>query len=60
MSKFAEDAKKRNILDMALTFTAMVRLFAKGSKERIARQLWDLTLDLPAITSASDYEQIHT
>lgn len=59
MTKLAEDVKKSNILDMALMFTAMIRLFAKSSKERIARQLWDLTSDLPTISSADDYEQMH-
>ena len=59
MSKLSDDAKKSNILDFALMFTAMIRLFAKGSKERIARQLWDLTSGLPAITSIDDYEQMH-
>ena len=59
MTKLAEDVKKSNILDMALMFSAMIRLFAKGSKIRIARQLWDLTSGLPAITSADDYEKMH-
>jgi len=59
MPKLAEDAKKSNILDMAITFTAMVRVFAKGSKERVARQLWEMASGLSAITSADDYEQTH-
>jgi hypothetical protein len=59
MSQLAEDAKKNNIIDFALMFTAMIRLFTKGSKERIALQLWDLTSGLPAITSVDDYEQMH-
>ncbi len=59
MPKLAEDAKKSNILDMALTFTAMMRVFAKGSKEQIARQFREVTSGLPAITSADDYEQTH-
>ena len=57
--ELAEDAKRNNILDMALTFTAMMRVFSKGSKQRIARQLRELTSDLPAITSAEGYEQAH-
>lgn len=57
--ELAEDAKRSNILDMALTFTAMMRVFAKGSKERIARQLGELTSGLPAITSAEEYERTH-
>jgi len=59
MLELAEDAKRNNILDMAITFTAMMRVFAKGSKERIARRLGELTSGLPEITSAEDYERIH-
>lgn len=59
MSKLANDAKKNNILDVAIMFSAMIRLFAKGSKERIARELWDLTSGLAAINSVDDYEQLH-
>ena len=29
--ELAEAAKRKNILDMALTFTAMMRLFTEGS-----------------------------
>jgi 5-bromo-4-chloroindolyl phosphate hydrolysis protein len=59
MSKFAEEVKKSNILDMALMFSAMIRLFAKDSKERIVQRLWDLTSELPAINTANDYEKMH-
>jgi hypothetical protein len=59
MTKLAEDVKKSNIIDMALMFSAMIRLFAKGSKERIAQKLWDLNSELPAINTADDYENFH-
>jgi len=59
MFKNAEDAKKNNILDMAITFTSMMRVFAKGSKERIAQKFWEVTSGLPAITVVDDYEQTH-
>jgi hypothetical protein len=59
MTNLAEDVKKSNILDMAIMFSAMIRLFAKGSKERIARQLWDFTSGLHTITSTDDYEKMH-
>jgi len=57
--EIAEQAKKQNVLDMALTFTAMMRVFSAGSKERIARHLGELTSRLHAITSSEDYERLH-
>jgi hypothetical protein len=59
MSKLAIDAKKSNILDMALMFSSTIRLFTKGSKERIARELGDFTSGLVTIISVDDYEQMH-
>ncbi len=59
MNNHAEEVKKSNILDMALMFSAMIRLFAKGSKDRIAQQLWETTSELPAINTADDYEHFH-
>ncbi len=34
--ELAETMKRRNILDMALTFIAMMRVFTPGSNERTA------------------------
>jgi hypothetical protein len=55
----AEEAKKNNILDMALTFTAMMRVFSTGSRKRIADKLSDLASRLREVTSADDYEKLH-
>jgi hypothetical protein len=57
--EMAEGAKKKNILDMALTFTAMMRNFSPGSKKRIAQKLCEITLRLHEITSTEDYERLH-
>jgi hypothetical protein len=57
--EMAEGAKKKNILDMALTFTAMMRNFRAGSKKRIAGKLGETTLRLHEVTSAEDYERLH-
>ena len=35
----AQTVMRTNILDMAITFTAMMRVFAPGSKDQIARKL---------------------
>ena len=55
----AEDAAKLNVVDMALGFTAMMRLFEEGSKKKIRKQVVDL---LPAIydcKSESEFRTIH-
>lgn len=59
MTNLADDVKKSNILDMSLMFSAMIRLFSKGSKELISRHLWDLTSGLQAISTADDYDKMH-
>ena len=59
MNNLADKVKKSNILEMSIMFSAMIRLFAKGSKERIVQHLWDMTPVLPVINSADDYENFH-
>lgn len=55
----AESIKVKNILDMAVTFTAMVRLFEKGSKQKIIKRLEkDLQL-LVSINGKEDFECLH-
>ncbi len=55
----AEEAKKKNILDMALTFTAMMRNFNSGSKKRITQKLGETTDRLHDVRAAEDYEKLH-
>jgi hypothetical protein len=55
----ANTAKRKNIVDMAITHTAMIRLFSKGSKDRIARELDTLPSSLSAISSFEDFEDMH-
>jgi hypothetical protein len=57
--KLAQTVMRTNILDMAITFTAMMRVFASESKDRIAKRLYELTSRLHEITSKEDYERIH-
>lgn len=51
--------KKRNIIEMALGFTATMRLFCKGSKARIETQLEQVFSDLDKIKNRADYETRH-
>jgi hypothetical protein len=57
--KEASDTKQRNVLDMALTFTAMVRLFEKDSKQKILDRLSEFCALLPSITSSMLFEDRH-
>jgi DNA primase len=57
--EIAELIKSQNVIDMALTFTAMVRLFSKGSKNSIAKKFEDFCANLKNIESASSYEKFH-
>jgi len=56
----AEAIKKRNIIDMAITFTAMVRVFEKKSKERITDKLYELAEKLEDVHTKERFEEIHS
>lgn len=54
-----EYSKKYNIIDMGLGFSAMIRLFQKGSKEKLHRKIME---DIERIFRASgkaDFDKIH-
>ena len=53
------DIKRKNIIDMALTFTATMRVFETGSKERIAKKLEEICINLASINSAEEYKDLH-
>jgi hypothetical protein len=55
----AELAKTKNIVEMAFDFTAMVRVFAKDSKEKIKAKLEEHFLCLKTIRTQEDYEDFH-
>jgi hypothetical protein len=57
--EFAMTKKHENIIDMALTFTAMMRLFEKDSKPRIAKKLSEIFGNLDTITSQKQYKSTH-
>jgi hypothetical protein len=54
-----DGAKRMNIIEMGLAFTAMMRLFVKGSNNRIAAKLEELFLLLVDVRSAGEYDVRH-
>ena len=54
-----ERVKRKNIIEMGLGFTAMIRIFAQGSKAKIAAKLEELFSGLAEIHSREDYEGRH-
>lgn len=57
--KLAKQAKRLNIIDMAVGFTAMTRLLRSGSAELIKKHLGELLGDLDRITSEGDLKNMH-
>lgn len=55
----AESTKRKNIIDMAITFTAMMRVFAKGSKSKIAAKLEEIFSNLSSINNLEQYQHVH-
>jgi len=55
----AYEIKQRNIIDMALTFTAMIRLFEKGSKHKIADKLYVVFQKLREVQNIDDFQRFH-
>ena len=56
----AEIAKKQNIIDMAVGFTAMMPLFQERSTDLIKEKLADLFEGLDLISSDEDFSSLHT
>lgn len=62
MTKFKEEAneaRKDNIIDMGLTFSAMLRLFSSGSKSDIVNLLNVYLNKIQRINSQEDYSTMH-
>ena len=51
--------KRKNIIEMALGFTAMMRIFSEGSKVKIGAKLAELFSSLDKIRTRDDYEACH-
>lgn len=58
-SSFALDIKHKCIIEMALLFTSMIRLFEKGSKPKIANKLISDLPKLIDIESRDDFDTFH-
>ena len=55
----AEEIQKKSVIDMALTFTAMIRLFEKGSKSKISKKLYDEFQTINEIKKSDDFYAFH-
>jgi hypothetical protein len=55
----ARQAKTRNIIDMALTFSATLRVFSRQSKTIIAKRLEELFANLDGIAEREEFERLH-
>lgn len=55
----SDSAKAKNIIDMALGFTAMMRIFSEGSKSKIEQKLEDLFGNLANINTRDEYDAYH-
>ena len=59
MQELALEAKKKNIIDMALGFTAMTRVFQKESAGLIKESLAETCTKLESINSKADFAALH-
>jgi hypothetical protein len=55
----ALQVKEKNIIEMALGFTAMTRVFSQGSMVTVAERLGGMFANLGRISTRDDYEKMH-
>lgn len=58
-SVIAAEIKQKSVIDMALTFTAMIRLFEKRSKPTISKKLYGDFAKLSIIKNLNDFYEFH-
>ena len=58
-SVLAQEVKRKNVIDMALTFTAMIRVFERGSKPKITKHLELAFSQLAEVATRTQYLQLH-
>src|SRR5260370_8207132 len=51
--------KRKNIIEMGLGYTAMIRIFSQKSKAKIEAKLEELFSHLAEISTRDDYESCH-
>lgn len=56
----ADSIKAKNVVDMAVTFTAMIRVFEKGSKQKIVERLEQSFDKLVGVSSDKEFEAVHS
>jgi len=55
----AYSVRTYNIIDMGLTFSAMIRLFSKGSKENIHEKIVEDIAKVFKVDSKQEYDEVH-
>ena len=55
----AQGAKRKNIIEMALDFTAMTRKFTEGSRPRILTRLEDFFAGIDRVHDQASYDRLH-
>jgi len=58
-SSLAIEKKHKSIIEMSLTISAMIRLFEKGSKQKMVSELFDEFYNLEKIENKADFELFH-
>ena len=53
------DVRLSNIVDMALTFSAMIRLYEKGSKKKLHKEILHILPKIAKTTSHQQFQKIH-
>jgi hypothetical protein len=53
------DVRLSNIVDMGLTFSAMIRLYEKGSKKKLHKEILHILPDIANQTSYEQFQNIH-
>ncbi len=55
----ASSIKFKNVIDMSIAFTSMIRVFEKRSKQKIAKKLESTLSLLPEVDGKDTFENIH-
>jgi hypothetical protein len=59
MKETTEKAKIQNIIEMAFTFSAMTRVFEKGSNKKITAKLAEVIREIFSLNSKEEYDEKH-
>ena len=57
--KIAEEIKQKNVIDMGLTFSAMIRLFEKDTKQKIACKLYEELQNIKDVKTLEEFNEFH-